>query len=144
MRRDGYQTNRVEDTGDSLRGDATSVSPERWHEIARSPEFARVQALRRRITLGTLGVFVVVFGTFLILCGFARPFMRRSVDGGLTVAYVWLLALTVLAWVLVWVYLRFADRLSAMAQQTLAGSGSTRAPEHGGASEPPQPREDVW
>jgi hypothetical protein len=71
----------VEDTGDSLRGEATSVSSERWHEIASSPEFARVQALRRRITLGTLGIFGVAFGTFLVLCGYARPFMRRSVDG---------------------------------------------------------------
>jgi uncharacterized membrane protein (DUF485 family) len=116
----------VEDRGDSRRGEPTATSPERWHEIANSPEFARIQAQRRRLTLGTLGVFVVVLGTFLILCGYARPFMRRSVDGGLTVAYVWLLSLTVLAWVLVWVYLRFAERLSAMGQEMLAGPGSGR------------------
>jgi uncharacterized membrane protein (DUF485 family) len=88
-----------------------------------------VQAQRRRVTLGTLGVFVVLFGTFLVLCGYARPFMRRSVDGGLTVAYVWLLSLTVLAWVLVWVYLRFAERLHAMAQQTLTRAESARGPQ---------------
>ncbi len=109
----------MEERGDSLRGEVTPTSPERWHEIASSPEFARVHALRRRVTLGTLGLFAVVFGTFLILCAYARPFMRRSVDGGLTVAYVWLLGLTVLAWILVWVYLRFADRLHEMAQKTL-------------------------
>jgi uncharacterized membrane protein (DUF485 family) len=91
-----------------------------------------------------LGIFVVVLGTFLVLCGYARPFMRRSVDGGLTVAYVWLLSLTVLAWVLVWVYLRVAERLSAMAQQTLTG-GSGRGLDPGvgkaserGAPEPPR------
>jgi uncharacterized membrane protein (DUF485 family) len=117
--------------GDGVRGAAKPVSPERWPEIANSPEFKQVQALRRRITIGTLGVFVVAFGTFLVLAGYARPFMRKSVDGGLTVAYVWLLALTVLAWVLVWVYLRFAERLSAMAQQTLAGVGSAQGPERG-------------
>lgn len=81
----------------------------RWHEIARSPEFARLEALRRRITLTLLGVFTVCFGAFLICCGYARPFMSKSVDGGLTVAYTWLLALTVLAWVLVWTYLRLSD-----------------------------------
>lgn len=117
--------------GDGLRGAAKPVSLERWHEIANSPEFKQVQALRRRITLGTLGVFVVAFGTFLVLAAYARPFMRKSVDGGLTVAYVWLLALTLLAWVLVWVYLRFAERLSAMAQQTIAGVGSAQGPERG-------------
>jgi uncharacterized membrane protein (DUF485 family) len=60
--------------------------------------------------LASLGVFGVAVGVFLILCGYARAFMDRSVDGGLTIAYVWLLALTVLAWVLVWSYLRFAER----------------------------------
>lgn len=81
----------------------------RWHEIAQSPEFARLEALRRRITLTLLGAFTVCFGAFLICCGYARPFMSKSVDGGLTVAYTWLLALTVLAWVLVWTYLRLSD-----------------------------------
>jgi uncharacterized membrane protein (DUF485 family) len=122
---------------EGLRGERRAVSPERWREIANSPEFARVQALRRRITVGTLGVFVLVFGTFLVLSGYARPFMRRSVDGGLTVAYVWLLALTVLAWLLVWVYLRFAERLSEMAEQTLAGTGSAGGVQRGG----PRPSE---
>ena len=57
-----------------------------------------------------LGGLALAVGVFLILCGYARSFMGRSVDGGLTVAYVWLFALTVLAWVLVWSYLRFAER----------------------------------
>jgi uncharacterized membrane protein (DUF485 family) len=81
-----------------------------WHAIARSPEFARLEATRRRVMFVVLGVFGIAVGVFLFLCGYARPFMDRSVDGGLTVAYVWLLALTVLAWVLVWLYLRFAER----------------------------------
>ena len=63
-------------------------------------------------------------GTFLILCAYARPFMRKSVDGGLTVAYVWLLALTVLAWVLVWSYLRFSERrLEPMAARIVERAG---------------------
>jgi uncharacterized membrane protein (DUF485 family) len=91
-----------------------------WHAIARSPEFARLEAARRRVMFIVLGVFSVAVGVFLILCGYARPFMDRSVDGGLTVAYVWLLALTVLAWVLVWSYLRFAERRLEPASAELA------------------------
>jgi uncharacterized membrane protein (DUF485 family) len=73
-----------------------------------------------------LGVFVLVFGAFLVCCAYARPFMRRSVDGGLTIAYVWLLALTVLAWVLVLIYLRLSDGpLRALAQRALERSGVT-------------------
>ena len=91
-------------------GETPSTPSTPWREIARSPEFAQLEALRRRVTLSLLGAFAVAVGTFLILCAYARPFMRSSVDGGLTVAYVWLLALTVLAWVLVWSYLRFSER----------------------------------
>jgi uncharacterized membrane protein (DUF485 family) len=102
---------------------ARTASEVPWSEIARSPDFQQLMSLRRKITLGLLGVFVVAFGAFLVCCAYARPFMRRSVDGGLSVAYVWLLALTVLAWVLVWVYLRLSDGpLGALAERTLEQS----------------------
>jgi uncharacterized membrane protein (DUF485 family) len=112
----------VPEISDTLGGEETR-SPVRWREIAESAEFRRLESLRRRAMLATLGIFAVIFGTFLVLSGYARPFMRKSVDGGLTVAYVWILALTVLAWVLVWAYLRFAERLEVMAQEMLRRGG---------------------
>jgi uncharacterized membrane protein (DUF485 family) len=98
-------------------------SSARWQAIAESPEFRRLEALRRRGMLVSLSIFAAVFGSFLVLCGYARPFMSKSVDGGLTVAYVWILALTLVAWVLVWAYLRFAGRLESKAQEFLRRSG---------------------
>jgi uncharacterized membrane protein (DUF485 family) len=99
-----------------------------WREIAESPDFLRLESLRRRITVALLGVFVVTFGTFLVLCAYDRPFMSKSVDGGLTVAYVWLLGLTLLAWVLVLVYLSLAEgRLLALGQRVLERHGATDA-----------------
>ena len=101
-----------------------------WSEIAQSPEFARLLAMRRKITFWLLGTFVVAFGAFLICCAYARPFMRRSIDGGLTVAYVWLLSLTVLAWILVWVYLRLSEGpLARLAQRTVQDGGAARRSE---------------
>jgi uncharacterized membrane protein (DUF485 family) len=94
-----------------------------WHEIAESAEFRRLESLRRRAMLTTLGIFAIVFGAFLVLSGYARPFMRKSIDGGLTVAYVWILGLTVLVWVLIWSYLRFAQRLEVMAHEMLERGG---------------------
>jgi uncharacterized membrane protein (DUF485 family) len=106
---------------------ASRETPDRssvpWREIAESAEYKRLEAVRRRATFITLGIFGVVFGTFLILTGYARPFMSTSIDGGLTVAYVWILALTVFAWVLVWGYLRFSDRLEDEAQAMLKRGG---------------------
>jgi uncharacterized membrane protein (DUF485 family) len=113
----------VQDEGDTLRG-GESAGAVSWRDIAESPQFRELESLRRRVTLGLLGAFVVAAGTFLVLCAYARPFMRESVDGGLSIAYVWLLALTVLAWVLVWLYLRFSERrLEPMAARILERSG---------------------
>ena len=113
----------MQDEGDTLRGGGSAAAVP-WREIAQSPQFRQLESLRRRVTLGLLGVFTIAVGTFLVLCGYARPFMRESVDGGLTVAYVWLLALTVLAWLLVWAYLRFSERrLEPMAARILQRSG---------------------
>jgi len=108
--------------GDSPAGDGTRARVP-WSEIAESEEFRRLVALRRRAMAVTLGVFAVFFGTFLVLSGYARPFMSKSVDGGLTVAYVWVLGLTVLAWILVWAYLRVGGRLEAMAHEMLRRRG---------------------
>lgn len=110
------------ETTDTPGGDGRRSSVP-WGEIAQSEEFRRLVALRRRAMFITLGVFAVLFGTFLVLSGYARPFMRKSVDGGLTVAYVWVLGLTVLAWVLVWAYLRVGGRLEAMAHDMLKRRG---------------------
>jgi uncharacterized membrane protein (DUF485 family) len=112
-----------------------------WTGIARSAEFAQLEAARRRVMVACLGVFCLAVGVFLVLCGYARSFMARSVDGGLTVAYVWLLSLTVLAWVLVWMYLRFAERRLEPAAQELAGRLGVPGPDSGPPAGP-DPRPD--
>jgi uncharacterized membrane protein (DUF485 family) len=107
---------------DAVDGDMSRPAPP-WREIAESVEFRRIESMRRRAMLATTGIFALAAGVFLILSGYARPFMRKSIDGGLTVAYVWVLGLTVLAWVLVWAYLRFAERLEAESQEMLRRGG---------------------
>ena len=109
-------------TDNAFQGDVSRSAPP-WHEIAESAEFKRLESMRRRAMLGTMGIFALTAGVFLILSGYARPFMRKSIDGGLTVAYVWVLALTVLAWVLVWAYLRFAERLEVESKEMLRRGG---------------------
>jgi hypothetical protein len=57
--------------------------------------------------------------------------MGKWVSGSLTVAYVWLLALTVLAWILTWLYLRVSERASSRSRR---GSPSARPGSAGVAS----------
>ena len=109
-------------TDNAFDGEVTRPAPP-WREIAESAEFRRLESMRRRAMLATMAIFAAATGVFLILSGYARPFMRKSIDGGLTVAYVWILALTVLAWVLVWAYLRFAERLEVESKEMLRRGG---------------------
>ena len=118
----------MEVRADIHQGNGSSRRTPRWREIAESPEFRRLERTRRRLVLTFLGVFSLGLGAFLILSAYARPFMRKSVSGGLTVAYVWLLALTVLAWIIVWSYLRVSERwLEPLARRIVE-----RAPYSGG------------
>jgi uncharacterized membrane protein (DUF485 family) len=81
-----------------------------WRALEASREFGELRAARRRFVIANLAVFTLAVGGFLVCTGYARDFMARSVYGSLTVAYVWLLALTVLTWVIAWGYLRFSTR----------------------------------
>jgi uncharacterized membrane protein (DUF485 family) len=114
----------------AARGYAAGMADDRgtrdvdWAGIAASDEFRALEATRRRFVTAALSVFGVAVGSFLICCGYARDFMGRSVHGALTVAYVWLLALTVLAWVIAYLYLRFSTRtLSPRAEEIVRGAG---------------------
>jgi uncharacterized membrane protein (DUF485 family) len=90
--------------------DDTEVREVDWEGIVASDEFRALEAARRRFVTVALAVFGVAVGAFLICCAYARDFMGSSVHGALTVAYAWLLALTVLAWVIAYLYLRFSTR----------------------------------
>jgi uncharacterized membrane protein (DUF485 family) len=91
-----------------------------WEAIEASEPFRELERRRRRFTAVGLGVFFGAFGVFLVLCGYARGFMRESVAGGLSVAFVWVLALTVLAWILVGLYLRESERVWAPLAERVA------------------------
>jgi uncharacterized membrane protein (DUF485 family) len=111
----GYAVGMADDTG------SRGVD---WAGIAASDEFRALEAARRRFVTAALSVFGLAVGSFLICCAYARDFMDRSVHGALTVAYVWLLALTVLAWVIAYLYLRFSTRtLAPRAEEIVRGAG---------------------
>jgi uncharacterized membrane protein (DUF485 family) len=103
-----------------------------WVAIERSEQFRELQAMRRRFVAVALTIFTLAAGGFFICTGYARGFMAKSVDGPLTVAYTWLLALTLLTWVIAWGYLRFSTRTLAPRAEAIqrefaaAGPGESR------------------
>jgi uncharacterized membrane protein (DUF485 family) len=80
-----------------------------WDAVERSPEFEQLVGSRRRFVAPALIVFVVWFGGFLILTGYARDFMSEKAFGNFTWAYVLALSLIVMTWGIAWLYLRFSE-----------------------------------
>jgi uncharacterized membrane protein (DUF485 family) len=102
-----------------------------WGAVQRSESFQRLRAARRRFVTVALTVFTLAAGGFFICTGYARGFMSRSVDGPLTVAYTWLLALTLPTWAIAWGYLRFSTRtLAPLAEQVERELGAAADDDH--------------
>jgi uncharacterized membrane protein (DUF485 family) len=81
-----------------------------WAEVERSAEFRELVGRRRSLVLPGLIVFVVWFGGFLVLTGYARGFMGSSIYQGFTVAYALALSQIPMTWLVVLAYLRGAER----------------------------------
>jgi uncharacterized membrane protein (DUF485 family) len=99
--------------------------PTDWAAIAGSEEFVELERDRRRFTRVGLGIFFACVATFLLLVSYARDFMRSSISGGFTVAFASILAMTVLAWVLVWLYLRRSEKVWAPAAERITAAADT-------------------
>jgi uncharacterized membrane protein (DUF485 family) len=93
-----------------------------WEGLEESSDFQRLVGERRQFVLPALGVFVALFGGFLVLTAYARDFMAKQPIGSFSWAYLLALALIVMTWVMVWLYLRWSDRHLAPLAEQIAGA----------------------
>ena len=73
------------------------------------PDFRHVDAARRRVagTL-TIAMMVIYFG-FILLVAYAKPFLTQLILPGLSLGILLGALVIVAAWVLIWVYVRWAN-----------------------------------
>lgn len=81
-----------------------------WEAVERSEEFQQLVHSRRRFVVPATIFFLAWYLGFILLAGYAKDFMGRSIYEGLTVGYVLALTQFVMVWGLAWAYLRKADR----------------------------------
>ena len=75
-----------------------------------SLDFRKVDASRRRVAGAlTLAMMVIYFG-FILLVAYAKPFLSQLVVPGLSLGILLGALVIVAAWVLIWVYVRWANR----------------------------------
>jgi uncharacterized membrane protein (DUF485 family) len=96
----------------------TTDTPD-WAAIERTPEFrALVRAKRAFIIPATL-FFVVYYFALPALVGYWPDLMSTRVAGHINVAYLFALSQFVMAWVIMAVYVRRAQRYDRMVEQLL-------------------------
>jgi len=96
----------------------TTNTPD-WAAIERTPEFrALVRAKRAFIIPATL-FFVAYYFALPALVGYWPELMSRRVAGPINLAYLFALSQFVMAWVIMAVYVRRAQRYDRMVEQLL-------------------------
>jgi uncharacterized membrane protein (DUF485 family) len=73
------------------------------------PDFRHVDASRRRVAGAlTVAMMVIYFG-FILLVAYAKPFLTQLIVPGLSLGILLGALVIVAAWVLIWVYVRWAN-----------------------------------
>ena len=73
------------------------------------PDFRRVDASRRRVAGAlTVAMMLIYFG-FILLVAYAKPFLTQLIAPGLSLGILLGALVIVAAWVLIWVYVRWAN-----------------------------------
>jgi uncharacterized membrane protein (DUF485 family) len=93
-----------------------------WEAIEQSPDFQELSAKRRKLVVPLLAVFVLWYGTFLVLTAYAHSFMGESIYRGITIGYVLALSLIPMTWAIAWIYIRGANRtLDPLSERAIDG-----------------------
>jgi uncharacterized membrane protein (DUF485 family) len=80
-------------------------APDRdWTTIARSPEFQRLLASRRRVVIGGTAFYTAYFVGFLLLLAFAKSALDDTVVGSISIAMLLAASLVLMTFVMAYVY----------------------------------------
>jgi uncharacterized membrane protein (DUF485 family) len=89
--------------------------------IARdAPALAAIVARRMRVSLTLMVLLLGAFFGFLFLVSFAKRWLAIQLAGGVSLALVLGVAVILTAWLLAWIYARWADRFHDSACDVIA------------------------
>lgn len=98
-----------------------------WTRIENDPEFRRLVAAKRRFIVPATLFFLVYYFALPLLVGYFPEMMGRDVYGNINLAYLFALSQFVMAWVLMWMYVRRARDFDQQAAQIAsATTGESR------------------
>lgn len=89
---------------------AADTSPDRYAEMQRSADFARLRGALRSFVFPMTIAFFLWYALYVILSAYARGFMDTRVVGHINVALVFGLLQFVSTFLIAWIYSRYAAR----------------------------------
>jgi uncharacterized membrane protein (DUF485 family) len=98
----------------------TTDTPD-WAAIERTPEFRALVRTKRVFIIPATLFFVVYYFALPALVGYWPDLMSTRVAGNINLAYLFALSQFVMAWVIMALYVRRAQRYDRMVEQLLAG-----------------------
>lgn len=91
-----------------------------WQAIAHDPQFEALLQQKRRVIIPLTILFIVYYFGFLILVGYVPALVETSVIGQINIAYLFALSQFILAWVIVYLYVRQAKTFDQLSQRIIA------------------------
>lgn len=87
-----------------------AISGERYLEVQASPEFQELRSRLRRFVFPMTAIFLIWYGTYVLLGAFATGFMGTKVWGDINVGLLIGLGQFLSTFVITALYVRFANR----------------------------------
>lgn len=74
------------------------------------PDLRSLDRARRRIAGTLTAAMVILYVGFILLIAYAKPLLTTAIAPGLSIGIVLGALVIVAAWVLIWIYVRWANR----------------------------------
>ncbi|MFL5702756.1 MAG: DUF485 domain-containing protein [Ktedonobacteraceae bacterium] len=91
-----------------------------WQAIERDPDFQELVREKRNFIIPATIFFIVYYFTLPILVGYFPDMMDTKVVGNINIAYLFALSEFVIAWIVMWLYVRRAGVFDGMASRIIA------------------------
>lgn len=85
-----------------------------WSVVEAEPQFRELVAAKRRFIVPATVFFIVYYFALPVLVGYFPGVMDRDVIGDVNLAYLFALSQFVMAWVVMWMYVRRARHFDAL------------------------------
>lgn len=85
-----------------------------WSAVEAEPQFRELVAARRRFIVPATVFFIIYYFALPVLVGYHPGLMDRDVVGDINLAYLFALSQFVMAWVVMWMYVRRARHFDAL------------------------------